>query len=612
MNERRHRHRMQLGRLEALEGRALLSQLDPAQQTPAPAAVVAKAGTTQATDAISTPSAFKMFSASVAAPSPTLSANVGPTLGAPQPAASTLLPMNESSFKALTAGSFSNGQLSLWAVDNNGDLWGQWKTGPDPKAGWSGWQKQATPAPLQKIAVAQLADGRLGMWAIDRSGALWTQRQPSNEASSGWGSWQRLEPPTPLQGGTVAALSDGRLEMWAVGRDGSLWSQVQNSTDLLSTWSNWNRIGTPTPLKDVAAGYANRLLTLYAVDQDNVLLTSQKAGPDPTSPFGSWTYWKQTAEPVQSIVTGRLSADKLQVWGVDSKTGLLDSGYVYGGTIGPAWGKTLGPTSPAAPPVQDVTVGQLTDGRLQLWASGSDGSLWTETQADPGEWGSWTGWQMVTTSFKLPVSQPPASAPTPTPTPPPTPAPAPTPAPPAPAPTPAPPPTPPPAVTPAPTQSPAPSSPPTPPTTPPPTPLQASPPTQPSTNPGAANAPNSATASAAASNLPSPPPYVVGVQTLRKRGRGLTAIVVTFSEPMDPVRVSSLGGYRLTTRSRGRHPYPVPVGISNASYNPQNNSVTLTLIRPLSKGPLYLTIAGGSVAGQNGAALTTDFASPVV
>ncbi|HMB07233.1 MAG TPA: hypothetical protein VKP69_26330, partial [Isosphaeraceae bacterium] len=294
-----------------------------------------------------------------------------------------------------------------------------------------------------------------------------------------------------------------------------------------------------------------------------------------------------------------------------SKTGLLDSGYVYSGTIGPAWGKTLGPTSPAPPPTQDVTVGQLTDGRLQLWASGSDGSLWTETQADPGEWGSWSGWQMVTTPFKLPVSQPPTSAPTPTPTPPPTPAPTPTP-------TPAPTPTPPPAVTPTPTQPPAPSPTPTPPTaptqapTPPPPPPQASPPTQPSTNPGAANAPNSATASAAANNPPPAPPYVVGVQTLRKRGRGLTAIVVTFSEAMDPVRVSSLGDYRLTTRSRGRHPHPVPVGISNASYNPQNNSVTLTLIRPLSKGPLYLAIAGGSVAGQNGAALTTDFASPVV
>jgi hypothetical protein len=87
---------------------------------------------------------------------------------------------------------------------------------------------------------------------------------------------------------------------------------------------------------------------------------------------------------------------------------------------------------------------------------------------------------------------------------------------------------------------------------------------------------------------------------------------VTFSEAMDPARVLNLGVYRLTTMSRGRRPHPVPVGITNTSYNPQTNSVTLTLIRPLSKGPLQLAIAGGSVAGQNGAALTTNFASRVV
>ena len=122
--------------------------------------------------------------------------------------------MNETSFKAITAGSFAGGQLSLWAVDSNGNLWGQWKTSADPGAGWSGWQKQTTPVPLQKIAVAHLADGRLEMWAIDRAGALWTQKQPSSDPSSGWGPWQQIIAQTPLQGGTVAALSDGRLELW--------------------------------------------------------------------------------------------------------------------------------------------------------------------------------------------------------------------------------------------------------------------------------------------------------------------------------------------------------------------------------------------------------------
>ena len=86
---------------------------------------------------------------------------------------------------------------------------------------------------------------------------------------------------------------------------------------------------------------------------------------------------------------------------------------------------------------------------------------------------------------------------------------------------------------------------------------------------------------------------------------------MTFSEAMNLVRVSDLGAYQLTTMSRGRRGRPIPVGVSGATYNPLTNSVTLTLIRPLRAGSLNLAIAGGSVTAQNGAALTTNFSSPV-
>ena len=86
---------------------------------------------------------------------------------------------------------------------------------------------------------------------------------------------------------------------------------------------------------------------------------------------------------------------------------------------------------------------------------------------------------------------------------------------------------------------------------------------------------------------------------------------MTFSEEMNLVRVSDLGAYQLTTMSRGRRARPMPVGISGATYNPLTNSVTLTLIRPHRAGVLNLAIAAGSVAAQNGAALTSNFSSPV-
>ena len=621
MKKIRHSHRLRIGTLEDLEGRTLLSVVGPARQASAPPAAVAKVEGPRASGPLLTWKDFKAPAVPAATPTadavpvadpvavaapvadPVAAPVADPVPVAPVPpdlpvsAIATAPPMNESSFKAMTAGVFSGGQLSLWAVDGEGRLWGQWKTDSNPDAGWSDWRKQDVPAPLQKVAVAKMADGRLEMWAIDRSGALWTQKQPSTAASSGWGPWHRLNTPTPVQGGTVASLGDGRLQLWVVGRDGSLWSQTQHTTDLLSTWSDWVQVGTPTPLKDVAAGYSDGRLTLYAVDKDNVVLTSRKGGTDPTSPFGNWTYWKQPAEPVQSIITARLSADQLQVWGVDSKTGLVDSGYVLPGMIGPSWGGTLGPASPAPPPAQDIAVGQLPDGRLQLWASGSDGSLWTETQTAPGAKGTWSGWQKVTTSFSLPVSQP---TPTPAQEPKPTPAADPKPTP---------------AADPKPTPTPAADPKPTP-ADPKPTPADPKPaeastaPLSPSTTVGVIVAPASTTGPTA-STPPATPTVVIGVRAIRQRRQGTTAVVVTFSKPMDLVRVSDLGAYQLTTMSRGRRGRPIPVGVSGASYSPLTNSVTLTLIRPLRAGTLNLAIAAGSVAAQDGAALTSNFSSPV-
>lgn len=635
MKENRHSRRFPLGRIELLEGRALLSHAPHAIPQP-PATVAGATDTPWSTGQGSQAWNVSAVAAPPAAAPPAAPAGIAPDPGTPQPAGSMIPAMNESSFKAITAGRFADGRLSLWAVDGDGNVWGRSTTGPDPASGWSDWQKEATPAPLQKIAVAQLADGRLGMWGIDRSGALWSQKQPSVQASSGWGPWQKMETPTALRGGTVAALSDGRLEMWSVGGDGSLWTQTQDSIDLLSTWSTWTKVGTPTPLKDIAAGYSDGRLTLYAVDQDNVPLTSQKGSNDPGAPLGAWTYWKQNSEPVGSIVTGRLSSDVLQVWGVDARTGLLDSGYVQSGMIGPIWGKTLGPASPAPAPTQDVTTGQMADGRLQVWTSGGDGSLWTETQVAPGARAAWSGWQKVTTGFSLPTPPPPAPTPPPpppvTPTPAPTPTPPAPPAPPAPAPTPPTAPTPPPptptpptptptppppapAPAPAPTPPPAPTSPPAPPQPPtPPSPAPTPPPqsSQPGTTKGSSDAPSPIAASAATTTAPPTPPYVVGVQAVHTRRRGLTAVVVTFSEAMDPAKVLDLGAYQLTTMSRGRRSHPLPVGIAVATYNPMTDAVTLSLSRPFRRGRLTLTVAGGAVAAQNGAPLTSPFASPVV
>src|SRR5262245_33663476 len=111
MKDHRKSRRLQIGRLEGLEGRALLAQV----------AVVQPPGTPQASGWVTTP------------------------------AIAPVAPMNESSFKAMTAGEFADGRLSLWVVDADGNLWGRWQNTTDPGSGWSAWMKAGpVPAPLQK------------------------------------------------------------------------------------------------------------------------------------------------------------------------------------------------------------------------------------------------------------------------------------------------------------------------------------------------------------------------------------------------------------------------------------------------------------------------------
>src|SRR3954470_11321752 len=207
MKKIRHSHRLRIGTLEALEGRSLLSVVGPARQAAAPSAMIARADAPRAGGPLMTWKDFKATPTAPEAPSavPTadaplpiaddgappadvtpdadpaiLMAETGAPTADPAPTTpevpvtvvSTAPPMNESSFKAMSAGVFNGGQLSLWAVDGEGRLWGQWKTSSDPAAGWSDWQRQQAPAPLQKVAVAKMADGRLEMWAIDRDGGL--------------------------------------------------------------------------------------------------------------------------------------------------------------------------------------------------------------------------------------------------------------------------------------------------------------------------------------------------------------------------------------------------------------------------------------------------------
>jgi hypothetical protein len=93
--------------------------------------------------------------------------------------------------------------------------------------------------------------------------------------------------------------------------------------------------------------------------------------------------------------------------------------------------------------------------------------------------------------------------------------------------------------------------------------------------------------------------------------KGLTAVAVTFDEPIvpgsagDPSHYSLLGG----VKKRRKTIFSKNLAIRGASYNPGSLTVTLTLAKPF-QGSVLATVHGGIVA-SNGAASQREFSATV-
>lgn len=92
---------------------------------------------------------------------------------------------------------------------------------------------------------------------------------------------------------------------------------------------------------------------------------------------------------------------------------------------------------------------------------------------------------------------------------------------------------------------------------------------------------------------------VILSQRLIVVGRGITAVVLTFSEALDPVQAETLNNYNI--RSSGANGQSAGSGrraiaLTSANYDPRRRTVTLTLARPLAVGRFYQLTANGEGA----------------
>jgi hypothetical protein len=289
----------------------------------------------------------------------------------------------------------ADGRLEVFYIDANGEIRHIWQTSPNGT--WSAaalLSKLANASYYSSLAVDSNVDGRLEVFTIAEE-ALWHIWQTT--AGGNWyNTWfSSGKPPginldyqaDPMQ----VRNADGRLEVFVPGSDRALWHIWQTTPN--GTWSSWASLGTPSNMQSspgpIAGKNADGRIEVFVVGSDDALWHIWQT----TAGDGWYKSWFSSGKP--SASAGVLGVDVIQ-----NADGRLEVFAV--GTDGAFWriwqnvpnGTWNQWTSLGTPSNMQLDTGPTVvknkDGRLEVLIVGSDGALWHTAQVAPGkDWNDW-------------------------------------------------------------------------------------------------------------------------------------------------------------------------------------------------------------------------------
>ncbi|MCX6927272.1 MAG: hypothetical protein NT154_29320 [Verrucomicrobia bacterium] len=278
----------------------------------------------------------------------------------------------------------ADGRHEVFAVGGDGVLYDQWETsvGGD----WSGWTSLGGTGMRAPVVAGADADGRLEVLTLGGDQQIWFRHQ--NYPNCCWADWSPLSVGgPPLTAYTLNSNLDGRLEIVAVGLDGVLYDIYQAAPN--QGWSPWLSLGGTGLRGAVALGRnADGRLEAFVPGGNGVVYRNAQS----STGIGSWTGFASMAHAALSTITN-VAVCSLS----DGRLFLLlrqvDGALFYRAQVVPngGWGEpvSLGGTDLLWP----VSLGRGADGRLELWAVGTDGQLHTRCQVAlnrPDAWSNWT------------------------------------------------------------------------------------------------------------------------------------------------------------------------------------------------------------------------------
>ncbi|MEH2539201.1 FAD-binding protein [Bradyrhizobium sp. AZCC 1699] len=304
----------------------------------------------------------------------------------------------------------SDGRLELWGTGTAGGLFTTWKVTTDPNAGWALWadflaEVGGLPEGVAQVAVAPLSDGRLELWVTGTAGGLFTTWKATTDPNADWVPWEDF-PVGAVSAAArqvaVAPLSDRRLELWVTDGAGGLFTTWKETTDPNAAWAPWVDFlaevgGLQEGVAQVAvAPLSDGRLELWATGTAGGLFTTWKATTDPNADWAPWVDFLAEVgglpEGVAQVAVAPLSDGRLELWVTGTAGGLFTT-----------WKATTDPNADWVPwedfPVgavsaaaRQVAVAPLSDRRLELWVTDGAGGLfttWKETTDPNAAWAPW-------------------------------------------------------------------------------------------------------------------------------------------------------------------------------------------------------------------------------
>jgi hypothetical protein len=289
----------------------------------------------------------------------------------------------------------SAGKHGLW-VGENGSVQ---VASQEPGGHWTTWSefKKPTdpPSDIIALAAAQDVNGYAQLWALTRDHVLHSRYESSvgnwtdwSDPKVGWFPSPKL---TQICVCSPGGVPRGR-QIWGVGQGGGLYTTYEDSSQK-GGWvpwfqrAKWKWNGPPRTIIALATEIAgNGCRSLWALSSDHVLHYIHE------SSVGHWNDWSDFTigglpeiRPKFTQICACRTPWGLQFWAVDDGGGWHSTHETSGHWVD--WADWKGP---AGIVIVALTAAQQRNGRVSLWALGTDHLLHHQSHTD--DFGHWSEW----------------------------------------------------------------------------------------------------------------------------------------------------------------------------------------------------------------------------